>query len=185
MKQQYFDGRIDIVPVANPNIFSMSQRVSLAQEQLQLAQANPDMHNIYEAFRRMYAALGVDNIEQILPPPAQPAPMDAVTENAMAQGALTGKLQLQAFPEQDHDAHIQTHLAYMSSKVVQLNPALISVMQGHIFQHLNLKAVAIAQQQMQQQQPEMQQQPMSPEMQQQPDPQMDTLVAQILSLIHI
>lgn len=181
MKQQDFDGRIDIVPVANPNIFSMSQRVSLAQEQLQLAQANPDMHNIYEAFRRMYAALGVDNIEQILPPPAQPAPMDAVTENAMAQGALTGKLQLQAFPEQDHDAHIQTHLAYMSSKVVQLNPALISVMQGHIFQHLNLKAVAIAQQQMQQQQPEMQQQPMSPEMQQQPNPQMDTLVAQIQS----
>ena len=181
MKKQDFDGRIDIVPVANPNIFSMSQRVSLAQEQLQLAQANPDMHNIYEAFRRMYAALGVDNIEQILPPPAQPAPMDAVTENAMAQGALTGKLQLQAFPEQDHDAHIQTHLAYMSSKVVQLNPALISVMQGHIFQHLNLKAVAIAQQQMQQQQPEMQQQPMSPEMQQQPDPQMDTLVAQIQS----
>ena len=177
MKQQDFDGRIDIVPVANPNIFSMSQRVSLAQEQLQLAQANPDMHNIYEAFRRMYAALGVDNIEQILPPPSEPAPMDAVTENSMAQGALTGQMQLQAFPEQDHDAHIQTHLAYMSSKIVQLNPALISVMQNHILQHINLKAQALAQQQMP---PEMQQQ-MQQQQQQppQPNPQMDAMVSQI------
>ena len=101
--------------------------------------------------------------------------MDAVTENSMAQGALTGQVQLQAFPEQDHDAHIQTHLAYMSSKIVQLNPQLISVMQNHILQHINLKAQALAQQQMP---PEMQQQ-MQMQQPPQPNPQMDAMVSQI------
>ena len=146
LKMQDFDGRIDIVPVANPNIFSMSQRVSLAQEQLKLAQANPQMHNLYEAYRRMYTALGIDNVEQILPPPAQPAPMDPVVENGMLQMALAGKQVLKAFPDQNHDAHIQTHLAYMASIVVKSNAAAIQLLQTHIFEHISMKAQLLVQQ---------------------------------------
>ena len=79
-----FDDRIDVIPVSDPNIFSMTQRISLAQTQLQLAQSNPELHNIYEAYRRMYMALGVDGIESILPPPAPPAPLDPAKENSNA-----------------------------------------------------------------------------------------------------
>lgn len=146
LKASDFDGRIDIVPVANPNIFSMSQRVSLAQEQLKLAQANPQMHNQYEAYRRMYTALGVDNIEQILPPPQQPTPVDPVRENGMVQLALAGTQQLKAFPDQNHDAHIAVHLAYMASALIKSNPAAMQILQTHIFEHLSLKAQAVAQQ---------------------------------------
>ncbi len=149
LKAKDFDGRVDIVPVANPNIFSMSQRVSLAQEQLKLAQANPQMHNVYEAYRRMYMALGIDNVEQILPPPAQPQPMDPVMENGMLQMALGGKQQLKAFPQQNHDAHIQAHLTYMSSMVVRSNAAAMQILQTHIFEHIAMKAQMLVQQEMQ------------------------------------
>ena len=148
LKVKDFDGRVDIVPVANPNIFSMSQRVSLAQEQLKLAQANPQMHNLYEAYRRMYTALGIDNIEQILPPPAQPQAMDPIMENGMLQMALAGKQQLKAFPQQNHDAHIQAHLAYMSSIIVRSNAAAMQILQTHIFEHLAMKAQMVVQQEM-------------------------------------
>ena len=163
LKASDFDGRIDIVPVANPNIFSMSQRVTLAQEQLKLAQANPQMHNQYEALRRMYTALGVDNIEQILPPPQQPMPMDPVQENGMVQMALTGTQQLKAFPDQNHDAHIAVHMGYMASMIVRANPAIMQILQKHIFEHISLKARLVVQQQaqaegMQMQPPEMESQ---------------------------
>ena len=152
MKQADFDGRIDIIPVANPNIFSMSQRVSLAQEQLKLATAKPDIHNVYEACRRMYNALNVDNVEQILPPPAQPMPMNPVQENGIVQMALVGRQQLQAFPDQNHDAHISAHLNYMTSNVIRANPAMMQVLQTHIFQHIGMKAQMMVQQEMQVQQ---------------------------------
>jgi len=148
LKAKDFDGRVDIVPVANPNIFSMSQRVSLAQEQLKLAQANPQMHNLYEAYRRMYTALGIDNIEQILPPPTQPQAMDPVMENGMLQMALAGKQQLKAFPQQNHDAHIQAHLTYMSSIIVRSNAAAMQILQTHIFEHIAMKAQMVVQQEM-------------------------------------
>ena len=148
LKAKDFDGRVDIVPVANPNIFSMSQRVSLAQEQLKLAQANPQMHNLYEAYRRMYTALGIDNIEQILPPPTQPQAMDPVMENGMLQMALAGKQQLKAFPQQNHDAHIQAHLTYMSSIIVRSNAAAMQILQTHIFEHIAMKAQIVVQQEM-------------------------------------
>ena len=64
-----FDDKVDIIPVADPNIFSQSQRISLAQTELQLAQSNPQMHNLYEAYHSMYSAIGVKNIDKILPPP--------------------------------------------------------------------------------------------------------------------
>ena len=160
LKASDFDGRIDIVPVANPNIFSMSQRVTLAQEQLKLAQANPQMHNQYEALRRMYTALGVDNIEQILPPPQQPMPMDPVQENGMVQMALTGTQQLKAFPDQNHDAHIAVHMGYMASMIVRANPAIMQILQKHIFEHISLKARLVVQQQAQAQGMQMQPQEM-------------------------
>ena len=79
-----FDDRIDVVPVSDPNIFSMAQRVTLAQTQLQLAQSNPQMHNLHAAYRRMYLALEVQNIDEILPPPPEPKPLDPAIENARA-----------------------------------------------------------------------------------------------------
>jgi len=150
-KAQDFSERIDIVPVANPNIFSMAQRISLAQEQLKLASSKPEMHNLYEAYRRVYNSLGVDNVEQILPPPAQPQPMNAVIENGKAMSALGGQMQLKAFPEQNHDAHISTHLSYMGSMSVRANPAMINILQQHIFEHIGLKASQQLQMKMQQQ----------------------------------
>ncbi len=151
MKQADFDGRVDIIPVANPNIFSMSQRVSLALEQLKLATAKPDIHNVYEAYRRMYNALNVDNVEQILPPPAQPQPMNPVQENGILQMALVGRQQLKAFPDQNHDAHISAHLNYMTSNVMRGNPAMMQVLQTHIFEHIGMKAQMMVQQEMQMQ----------------------------------
>jgi len=65
VKMQDFDARIDVLPVSDPNIFSMSQRVTLAQTQLQLAQSNPQMHNLHAAYRRMYQALEVQNIDAV------------------------------------------------------------------------------------------------------------------------
>ena len=150
IKLQDFDGRIDILPVSDPNIFSMSQRVVLAQEQLKLAQAAPDLHNLHEAYRRVYEALGVNNIEQILKPTPQPAPENPATENQKASEAAKGQGKLQAFGDQDHDSHIAVHLAYMNSKVAQMQPPVLMVLEKHIYEHLGLKAMVMAQQQMQQ-----------------------------------
>ena len=110
IKATDFDDRVDVMPISDPNIFSMSQRIMLAQTQLQLAQSNPQVHNLYEAYRRMYISLGVQQVEAILPPPAKPTPIDPGMENAQA-------LRLQAlvvFPEQDHDAHIEAHFKHIS-----------------------------------------------------------------------
>ena len=67
IKQADFDDRVDVMPVSDPSMFSMSQRISMAQTQLQMAQTAPELHNLREAYRRMYVALRVPNIEQILP----------------------------------------------------------------------------------------------------------------------
>ena len=157
---QDFDDRIDILPIADPNIFSMAQRVTLAQAQLQLAQTNPQMHNLHEAFRRMYEALGVQNIEQILPPPPKPTPSDPAEENSRA---LMGQ-PIQAHEAEDHDSHIAAHLAMMQTPLVQAVPQVMANMMGNILQHVSMKAKAMAAQEMQQQQPQMQQ-PQMPGMQ--------------------
>ena len=102
IKQTDFDDKVDILPVADPNIFSMTQRIATAQTELQLAQSNPKMHNLYEAYRDMYAAMGVKNIDQILPPPPPPAPKNPAIEHI---DAMAGK-PFQAFTGQDHQAHI-------------------------------------------------------------------------------
>ena len=118
VKQTDFDDRIDILPVADPNIFSQTQRISMAQSQLQLAQSNPQVHNLYQAYRSMYEALGVKNINAILPPPVQPQPIDPSLEEI---AAMAGK-PFQAFPGQDHKAHIDSHLSFMQSNMVQNSP---------------------------------------------------------------
>ena len=131
-----FDNRVDVVPVSDPNIFSMAQRVTLAQTQLQMAQSAPQLHNLHAAYRRMYQALEVQNIEELLPPMPKPQPMDAVTENARI---LMGEL-AQAFPEQMHDLHIDMHLTFMKSPLVATSPTAMGVFYAHIMEHLGLKA---------------------------------------------
>ena len=137
IKATDFDNRVDILPVADPNIMSMAQRVMLAQTQLQVASSNPAIHNIHEAYRRVYEALGTKQIEALLkqPPPA-PEPMDPAKENARA-------LQMQlltAFQFQDHEAHIAAHMAFMQSRMVQINPQVYALLQSHISDHVSFKA---------------------------------------------
>lgn len=136
IKQADFDDRVDVIPVSDPNIFSMSQRVTLAQTELQLAQAAPELHNLREAYRRMYQALEVENIDQLLPLPPEPQPQDPALESVMLiQGQVP-----QAFPQQDHEAHIQNHLALLQLGLVSMTPMLVGVISAHIFQHLSLQA---------------------------------------------
>ena len=136
IKQTDFDERIDIVPVADPNIFSMSQRITLAQTELQLATSNPQIHNLYAVYRDMYSALGVKNIDQILPPPPPPMPKDPSLEHI---DALGGK-PFQAFPAQDHRSHITAHLNFMSTNMVRNNPAVMASIQKNILEHISLMA---------------------------------------------
>jgi hypothetical protein len=144
IKQADFDDRIDVIPVSDPNIFSMAQRVTLAQTQLQLAQASPEMHDMREAYMRMYSALGVQNIEKLIPQPAEPQAQDPAMENA---GTLNGMPPI-PFPEQDHSAHIRAHRAFMSSELVKTNPATMTILQAHITEHVGFMARAIVQQEM-------------------------------------
>jgi len=139
IKSADFDNRVDILPVADPNIMSMAQRVTLAQSQLQIAMSNPQMHNLHEAYRRVYEALGTKQIEAILkPPPKQPEPQDPAKENARS---LQMKL-LTAFEFQDHDAHLAAHMAFMQSRMVQINPQVYALLQSHISDHVSFKAKA-------------------------------------------
>lgn len=134
--QADFDGRVDILPVSDPNIFSMSQRLSLAQTQLQMAQAAPQMHNLREAYRRMYDALDIKNIDAILPEPPQPQPVDPATENG---NALKG-MPLQAFPEQDHEAHVRAHIPFLANPASQANPQGYLMLHAHVQDHIGMMA---------------------------------------------
>ena len=131
-----FDDKVDILPVADPNIFSQTQRISMAQTQLQLAQSNPKLHNLYQAYRSMYDAIGVKNVNAILPPPSPPTPMDPSLEHIMA---ISGK-PFQAYPGQDHKAHIDAHLSFMSISMVQNNPMAMMALQKNILEHISLMA---------------------------------------------
>jgi hypothetical protein len=135
IKQTDFDDRVDVIPVSDPNIFSMSQRLALAQTQLQLAQSNPQMHNLYEAYRRIYEAIGVHNIEALLPAPQQSQPTDPAIENAKSIIQET----LQAFPTQDHDAHIATHIIFMKTPIPASSPPVFALLQAHLCEHIAFK----------------------------------------------
>lgn len=144
--QQDFDGRVDIIPVSDPNIFSMAQRVALAQEQLKLAQTNPQMHNLHAAYKRMYQALEVQNIEEILPTPPQPQPVDPAMENSLVLVAQP----LQAFPEQNHMIHMAIHISLLQTPLVQQNPQVQAVLYAHVQEHVGMEAHRRAQEQIQQ-----------------------------------
>jgi hypothetical protein len=167
IKQVDFDDRVDIVPVADPNIFSMSQRITLAQTQLQIATSNPQLHNMYQIYRNMYTAIGVKNIDGVLPPPAPPAPMDPSLEHISAMGMKP----FQAFPGQDHRAHITAHLNFMSTNMVRNNPAIMAAIQKNILEHISIMAQEQVQlefrEQMQQMMMLQQQAAMNPQAQQQ------------------
>ena len=163
---QDFDDRIDIIPVSDPNIFSMSQRVMLAQEMMQMVQSNPQIHGpmgVYESYRRMYEAMGVQQIEQLLPPPPQPQPVSPGMENSM----FLQMQPAQAFAEQNHEAHMDAHIALFKTPLVSSAPPgqqqVMAMIQSHIYQHIDFKAREMAQQdpeilQMQQQMQQTQQQ---------------------------
>ena len=135
-KASDFDERVDIMPVSDPNIFSMSQRVTLAQTQLQMAQSDPKQHNLYEAYKRMYQALGVKDIDAILPVPKPDSPKDPGIENA---DALMSK-KLVVFRGQAHQQHIEAHRVFMSSMLVRANPQATIILQAHIMEHISLLA---------------------------------------------
>ena len=136
VKQSDFDDRVDVIPVADPNIMSMAQRVTMANENLKIAMSNPLMHNLREAYRRVYEALGTQDIDSILKPMERPIPKDPATEN---MDVLAMK-PLKAFPDQDHDSHINAHRAFMSTRMVQINPQVYTALQAHISEHVSLKA---------------------------------------------
>ena len=136
IKQMDFDDRIDIIPVADPNIFSMSQRITIAQTELQLAMSNPQMHNMYMAYRKMYEAIGVKNVDQILPPPPPNMPKDPAIENI---DALSMK-PFNAFPGQDHRAHITAHLNFMATNMVRNQPQVMASLQKNCLEHISLMA---------------------------------------------
>ena len=183
IKQADFDARVDIVPVSDPNIFSMSQRIALAQELMQMVQSNPEIHGpqgIQESYRRMYMAMNVENIDAILPPLPVPQPQDPAAEN----GGLILQQPAQAFPQQDQDAHITSHLSLYNTAQAQMNPPVLSLIQAHIYQHISFKAAQMVDMENQQnpQMMQMQQQAMqNPELQQQLMAQVATRVAQVIA----
>lgn len=144
-----FDDRVDIIPVSDPNIFSQSQRITMAQELLQMVQSAPEVHGpmgIYEAYKRMYGALGIDNVESLIQPPPDmtPKPIDAGIENS---GLLLGQ-PAQAFAPQNHESHVSAHQSLFLTQVVQENPQFQSIIISHVMQHLQFLATQVAEQQM-------------------------------------
>jgi hypothetical protein len=134
IKQADFDDKVDIIPIADPNIFSQTQRISIAQTELQLAMSNPQIHNMYEIYRNMYSALGVRDIDSILMKPDQPTPKDPALEHV---DSLAGK-PFQAFPGQDHRAHITSHLSFMSTNIAKNAPVVMAALEKNIFEHISL-----------------------------------------------
>ena len=130
-----FGNQVDVIPVSDPNIFSTTQRIILAQTQLQMAQSAPQVHNLKAAFRKMYLALNIKDIDDILAPDVNPAPKDPIQEN---QDSLNN-VSLQAFIQQNHDAHIQTHISFSQNPSTAQNPAAVQALNAHIQQHQALK----------------------------------------------
>ena len=148
-----FDDRVDVLPVSDPNIFSMAQEGYFSPDSAQLAQSNPQLHNLHEAYRRMYQALEVQNIDQILPSKKEPKPTSPSIENAKA---LQGEI-ITAFQQQDHDSHIMAHVMFMKTTIVQTTPNIYAIFLGHLQDHISMKARLTVMQQIQAQQQQAQQ----------------------------
>ena len=135
VKVSDFSEQIDVLPHSDPNIFSMAQRVMMAQTQLQLATSAPQIHNMHEAYFRMYQALGIQDISDILPPNEPKNSKDPATENG---DALIGS-PVKAFIHQDHEAHIATHMAFMQNPIFENNQQAMLVLQSHIQEHFAMQ----------------------------------------------
>jgi hypothetical protein len=173
IKQADFDDKVDILPVADPNIFSQTQRISIAQTELQLAQSNPQIHNLYAAYRNMYEAIGVKNIDLILKKPQPPQPKDPSLEHIDSLSSIP----FQAFKGQDHRAHITAHMNFMSTNIAKNNPVINASLQKNIFEHISL--MALEQVEMEFAQEIMQLQAMQQNPQAMQNPQMQQMVMQL------
>ena len=144
-----FDGRVDIVPISDPNIFSQAQRITLAQTEIQLAMQAPEIHNMYEVYRRMYEALNVRDVDKILIPPSasQDVEKDAAQENI---DTFSGS-GLRAYEGQDHQAHIMAHMIFGSSPIVAQTPRIAMDLQKHIMGHVRIQSLEQALEMFQQQ----------------------------------
>jgi predicted deacylase len=136
--QADFDGRVDVVPVSNPNVFSQAQRIVMAQTKLQLATQAPELHNLAEVFRDMYEALGVTDIDRIMKsvPEEEPKPIDPAQENINALDMV----ELHAFEGQNHQAHITAHLVFGASPMVGGMPPVAMSLQKHVMEHVQIAA---------------------------------------------
>ena len=132
-----FDDRIDIVPVSDPNIFSTAQRIAQAQAVLEMARSAPQFHDLYAAYKRMYEAIRIPNIDEILKKPEEAVLMDPIDEN---MSVLYGK-GIRAFPEQDHESHIAVHIQFMQDPSLAGNPgakAMQPILIAHVAEHIAL-----------------------------------------------
>ena len=170
IKQTDFDEKVDIIPVADPNIFSQTQRISIAQTELQLAMSNPQIHNMYEIYRSMYEALGIKDIDKILMKPEQPQPKDPALEHI---DALAGK-QFQAFPGQDHRAHMTAHLNFMATNMARNAPVIMASLEKNCFEHISLMSQEQVEIEFQREIQQLQQMQQNPQAMQ--DPQMQLQV---------
>jgi len=139
IKSDDFDGRVDIIPVSDPNAATMSQRIMQYQAALQLSQSAPQMYDLPELHRQMLDVLGIQDAEKIIPLSEEMKPRDPVSEN---MDVLNGK-PLKAFIRQDQEAHIQVHMAAIQdSKIQQLvsqSPmagTISAAMSAHVQEHL-------------------------------------------------
>ena len=129
-----FDNSVDVIPVSDPNIFSMTQRITLAQTQLQMAQAAPELHDLRESYRKMYIALNIKDIDALLPPEKEVPPRDSISEQ---QAAMTGN-PIKAYPFQNHEAYIGAHSAFMQNPMVQQNPIAMQAIGANIQEHQSM-----------------------------------------------
>ena len=167
IKQADFDDKVDIIPVADPNIFSQTQRISIAQTELQLAMSNPQIHNMYEVYRTMYSALGIKDVDRILMKPDQPTPKDPALEHI---DALAGK-PFQAFPGQDHRAHITAHLNFMATNMARNAPVIMASLEKNCFEHISLMSQEQVEIEFQQEMMQLQQMQQNPQAMQNPQMQ--------------
>tara|TARA_R110002012_G_scaffold255463_1_gene435424 strand:- start:740 stop:2164 length:1425 start_codon:yes stop_codon:yes gene_type:complete len=131
---QDFDDRVDVLPVSDPNIFSMAQRVLIAQQQLQMAQAAPEIHNLQEAYRRVYEALEIKNPQTLFKQEPQVPPRDPISEE---QAAMMGQ-PIKAFEWQDHEAYIAAHSSFMQNPMAQQNPMVGQTISANIQEHQSM-----------------------------------------------
>jgi len=176
IKQTDFDERVDIIPIADPNIFSMAQRIQLAQTQLQLATSAPQLHNVKEAYVRMYEALGVKDIDKIMKL-EKPEPMSPTQENQK----LIDQDKIEAYEGQNHDAHIQAHISFGLSPIAQMMPQIAVDLSKHILEHVTLKAKEAVAMQIEQAEQQMGQAAEGVDLEQMTQSQIATLEAQFLA----